>query len=500
MFKAKSYFFLLLFFYQSILLSEIYDIEKDPYKNAPFQKVLDAATSGDSDAQKKLMDIYFEGKLVPYDKEKALYWGEKSADQGNSSAMNNIACHYENEKKLGKAIYWYKKSADKGLAQAEYNLGRINQLGIGTPINIENAIYWYNLAAKQGYSIAQFYLASLYLNPAYLNPKEAIKWIQKSSAKGFIEAQLRYGELYRDGGYIKKNIKKALYWFKEAYKQGSGIAAINIASIYYEGKEIDINYKKAEYWFVKALNILPNDINSHTILGYLYFNGGYGLKKNFEKAFYHYNKGANFGNWQAQNNLAYMFETGNGVNQNYEEAYYWYLLAASTNKNNFTMNNLGKIQKMLSPNQIQNVQLRVKNFKPINLLQPVKQMNDFSNSINEVGVRKTINGSFIFKIDSLSTDPYRIEAGNKYNFDCNFLLKDPFEKDVLDVSLIFHVIEGNNVLFTSKSYSLKVKNGERTSFSKNNLPSSSKKGAYSIKIILSYGNKIAEKEAGFLII
>ena len=47
---------------------------------------------------------------------KAIYWYEKSAEQGNHHVQNNLANIYKNgdgiDKDMNKAIYWYKKAAE----------------------------------------------------------------------------------------------------------------------------------------------------------------------------------------------------------------------------------------------------------------------------------------------------------------------------------------------------------------------------------------------------
>ncbi len=54
--------------------------------------------------------------------EKAFYWYQKAAENGNKAAMNNLAIHYENgkgtEKNLEKAFYWYQKAAENGIEEA----------------------------------------------------------------------------------------------------------------------------------------------------------------------------------------------------------------------------------------------------------------------------------------------------------------------------------------------------------------------------------------------
>jgi TPR repeat protein len=51
---------------------------------------LSAAELGDADAQAKVGGLYIFGGLVDIDHEKAAYWFEKAASQGNTTAINDL--------------------------------------------------------------------------------------------------------------------------------------------------------------------------------------------------------------------------------------------------------------------------------------------------------------------------------------------------------------------------------------------------------------------------
>src|SRR5580765_5757463 len=72
-----------------------------------WQALFSLAESGDPEAQYWLGRIYEAGKLLPLDKEKSVYWYQKSADQGyapaeywvctkraNQEALENERCMY----------------------------------------------------------------------------------------------------------------------------------------------------------------------------------------------------------------------------------------------------------------------------------------------------------------------------------------------------------------------------------------------------------------------
>ena len=59
------------------------------------------------------------------------------------------------EKNFAQAVHWYQLSADQGYSTAQNNLGRCFQNGIGVEKNFAQAFHWYQLSADQGYSWAQ---------------------------------------------------------------------------------------------------------------------------------------------------------------------------------------------------------------------------------------------------------------------------------------------------------------------------------------------------------
>src|SRR5205823_5043060 len=78
----------------------------------------------------------------------------KAAENGNKSAMNNLALCYKNgkgtEKDLEKTFYWFQKAAKGDHINAQYNLALSYYNGEGTEKNLEKAFYWCQKAAENG--------------------------------------------------------------------------------------------------------------------------------------------------------------------------------------------------------------------------------------------------------------------------------------------------------------------------------------------------------------
>src|SRR5439155_1324745 len=126
--------------------------------------------------------LYNIGKGTKKDLEKAIYWCDKAAKNGNKEAQYNLGQYYElgigiNQNET-KAFELYEKSANQGYISAQFYLGYCYVNGIGTEVNKEKGFMLYNQAAGINDSI-QFIIE---------NEEEAVNdldkvnyWYHKSS-------------------------------------------------------------------------------------------------------------------------------------------------------------------------------------------------------------------------------------------------------------------------------------------------------------------------------
>jgi TPR repeat protein len=93
--------------------------------------------------------------------------------------------HYANAATIWQAL------AERGNAEANFNLGILNEDGLGTPADMAAALAHYEKSAQAGSSKAQYRLALLYAAGVKV-PKDAIKaeqWLTAAAANGDSEAQ-----------------------------------------------------------------------------------------------------------------------------------------------------------------------------------------------------------------------------------------------------------------------------------------------------------------------
>lgn len=148
-------------------LSEMYregkGVTKDPQK--AFELKLKAAEMGEMSAMYNIAVDYEDGK-APLQKnmQKAIEWYAKAAEKGNPWAMDVMGNIYYNGKGVpvdySKAVYWYQKNiqegdrnysyADENFANSYFMLGECYEKGRGTTVDLRKAKENYLKAAEYG--------------------------------------------------------------------------------------------------------------------------------------------------------------------------------------------------------------------------------------------------------------------------------------------------------------------------------------------------------------
>jgi TPR repeat protein len=158
------------------------------------------ARRGNSNAQYRLGDYYFEGNGRPKDLIKAVYWYTKAAIQGNTEAQHKLErCHAYGDDTgidLKKAAYWYARAEEEEDAEAQNNLGFCYFKGKGiVEVNKKmKAAYWWAKAARQQYAVAQYNIARALDNVTSLgidlglnaDGNTALFWYKESLRNGLV--------------------------------------------------------------------------------------------------------------------------------------------------------------------------------------------------------------------------------------------------------------------------------------------------------------------------
>jgi TPR repeat protein len=112
------------------------------------------------------------------------------------------------------ALRLWRPLAQQGNAKAQFNLGKMYQLGNGVPQDYAEAVKWYRLAAEQGNAKAQVVLAIMY-GGGHGVPQdyaEVVKWSRLAAEQGVAEAQFHLGFMYASGQGVPQDFVRAHMW------------------------------------------------------------------------------------------------------------------------------------------------------------------------------------------------------------------------------------------------------------------------------------------------
>ena len=123
-------------------------------KGEDLSQVIRLANQGNAQAQSNLGVMYYEGKGVRQDYQKAVEWYTKAANQGDADAQHNLGLRYYNgegvRQDYQKAFEWYTKAADQGDASAQNSLGVMYYEGEGVRQDYRKAKERYGKACDNG--------------------------------------------------------------------------------------------------------------------------------------------------------------------------------------------------------------------------------------------------------------------------------------------------------------------------------------------------------------
>ena len=128
------------------------EIKEDYIRHLP--EIQRAAEAGNPNAQAILGTMYKRGWGVERNDSQAYEWLEKSAQQGNKMAQNNLAGLYTRDNTQNndeKALQLLHQSAEeRNDVAANYNLGVMYENGYGTAVDLKKAEYYFSKAAARG--------------------------------------------------------------------------------------------------------------------------------------------------------------------------------------------------------------------------------------------------------------------------------------------------------------------------------------------------------------
>jgi TPR repeat protein len=150
-----------------------------------------AAEQDIAEAECRLGYLLIRGRGVAKDLVKARTLLEDAAKQNNACAQHYLAFMYLHGMinmlpDTGKMIELEKLAASGGDPEAQYNMGKINEIGWQTYATDVDALHWYKLSASQGYPMAMERMAEGYERGGEFSekpdPEKARLWRERARA------------------------------------------------------------------------------------------------------------------------------------------------------------------------------------------------------------------------------------------------------------------------------------------------------------------------------
>lgn len=280
---------------------------------------LSSAELGYSDSQTKVGGFYVLGDGEDVNYEKAAFWFDKAAKQGNPVALNDLGNMFKEglffERDEVKAISLYKLAAERGGDAGKLNFGR-HLTQSEDPKEVSLGVDLLEQAAENGLAKAQTTLALHYVGGDIVEKDldRAFNLFQAAAASGNLEGIVGLGMNYANGYGCEKDLVQAAQLFEVAAEQGAAQAQFNLAWSYHYGLGVDRDLELALNWYSAAAEQgNPGAIRG---VGEMYEIGAGGLQQDLVKAAQLYERAAEMGDLVAQYNLGVFYEHGEGVPTN----------------------------------------------------------------------------------------------------------------------------------------------------------------------------------------
>lgn len=248
-----------------IELREIYRAYKYKDKKLALEALTKAHNFGDVKSTYSLIN-YYKRDRKNKDFKKAVELLESLEQRGEKKATKELADLYYNPP------YGFKEYKDK-----------------------DKALKLYEKLAEQDDFRASRKLVDIYLcgkcENKKLNHKKAKYYLEKLVKRGYSYDIASLGWLYQYGEGVERDLLKAKELYEEAAQKGYNTANYYLAWLYYQDEEspkdslLELNYKKALEYLKKGHQ--KRDYRATNLIG-VFYEKGYGVKKDREKAVEYY--------------------------------------------------------------------------------------------------------------------------------------------------------------------------------------------------------------------
>jgi TPR repeat protein len=218
----------------------------------------EAAQGGDLDGMFDLGLMYRDGFGVQQDTATAINWFYRAARMGHAMAAVEVGNSYYTGRGSGEdhvaAFNWYLRAADAQIPIAQRYVGYMYERGDGVTGSGPDAVTWYRRAAMQGDAAAMMLLGRhLRLMTSDEDKATGIRWLQRASERGSVDAQVDLALAYENGeDGLPQDDQQAAQWLGEAAKQGDAFAQVQLGELYQRGSGVDRDLDQARRLYMQA--------------------------------------------------------------------------------------------------------------------------------------------------------------------------------------------------------------------------------------------------------
>ncbi|KPJ91409.1 MAG: hypothetical protein AMJ53_11760, partial [Gammaproteobacteria bacterium SG8_11] len=248
-------------------------------KFSEFDTLKAKAREGNKDAQYQLGLLYLNGdklkrnSAILQNTPEALKWFIAAANQNHVEAQFQVGMIYFDPQAAEnrQAEQWLIKAARNQHLEAQYFLGSLYE----SQGEVDKAAKWLDQAVEQNHESALDLLFLLYLDKrlSSVDKNKAIRWLEKASRKGYIEAQYQLGEYFLQN---EDTVAKAYEWIYKAATKSHIQAQYRLGLMYQEGIGVNKHYTKSAGWLRRAAE--SGQVDAQFRLGEMY-RLGLGLPK-----------------------------------------------------------------------------------------------------------------------------------------------------------------------------------------------------------------------------
>jgi len=215
-----------------------------------FPALLKLAEQGHAISAAQVASLYFEGRGVTRDVDKALTWWRSAAERGDIGAQYALGSLYlfgngGVQKNIEDGLRWLEAAGSQGHLQTLMLLGSLYSGQDGFPPDIRRAIHWYLMAARRGYVPAQRALGRAYLAAVPPEPDKAARYLKPAAQLGDREAMRNLARLYEDGDAGAVDRVAAYVWYRRADPNGFSPALRRLSAVMTEPELIEAHRRLA---------------------------------------------------------------------------------------------------------------------------------------------------------------------------------------------------------------------------------------------------------------